>query len=226
MSQLSSRIVFGGAFDPVHFGHIKSMMELHKKLAGSDIYLLPCNQHPAKQVFADVAHRLAMLRLLTLPSQILIDEREARQSKPCYTIDTLLSIRQETGKNCSLSFVLGQDAWIQIHTWKDYLAIPEVAHLIVLVRRANASLPAVEDGVGLESHPLFQLCGGWSPWSEIHTQAAGKLFCLENPPIDISSTQIRQRIAQGKSLRFLMPAIVWKYIQYQHLYQASAISYV
>ncbi|MGU9977563.1 MAG: nicotinate-nucleotide adenylyltransferase [Candidatus Oxydemutatoraceae bacterium WSBS_2016_MAG_OTU14] len=204
-------LIFGGAFDPVHFGHIRAMMHLTKNIEQCEVRLLPCHNHPSKEVIASDQDRIAMLRLLENPPQLTIDERELQCAEVCYTVDTLTEIRQEIGHSRSLAFVLGQDAFKGIDTWKDYLSILDTAHLIVLMR------PGWND-LNFDEHPLVRRCHGWSPLDELHQQTAGKLFCLDNQLVDISSRQIRAAISQREDPRYLLPATIWQYIQHKKLY--------
>ena len=210
---VSCLMVFGGAFDPVHLGHIQAIQQLLRSVEEGEVHLLPCYRHPTKQVVASNHHRLAMLQMLEKPPRIVIDKRELECDEVSYTVDTLQAIRQQVGPERSLAFVLGQDAFATIDTWKNYLDILKLAHLIALVR------PGWE-AIDFADHPVVQHCQGWSNLECINHQASGQLFCLDNTAVDVSSSQIRDLIAHGQPPRYLMPASIWQYIRHQQLYQA------
>ena len=204
-------MVFGGAFDPVHFGHIKPLLELANHLEAAQIRLLPCYQHPNKVLIASPEHRFKMLQLVVHLPQWVVDTHDLERQDICYTVDTLTDLRDELGAECSLCFVLGQDAFTQIVTWKHYERILDIVNLIVLTRRGFGSD---------EKHPLLQRCGGWSPLVEASKNASGKLCRFYNHPVTVSSSDVRECLSLGEQPKYLLPGVVWNYIRRHRLYAA------
>ncbi len=205
-------VVFGGAFDPVHFGHIKPLLELSKCLPASRILFLPCYRQADKLPLASSIHRLAMLRLVIRPPQLLVDTRELDKQSICYTVDALTEFREELGARHPICFMLGQDAFAQIQAWERYERIIDLAHLIVTVRPESDVV---------KSHPLLECRGGWSPLAALYDAPAGKLCRFRNQPIAVSSGQVRECLMYGEQPKYLLPGAVWNYIRRHKLYSTT-----
>ena len=205
--------VFGGTFDPIHYGHLRSALELIECLGLEQLRLMPCAQPPHRDAAAcTAAQRAAMVELAVVGEpQLLCDTRELQREGLSYTIDSLIELRSELGEDKSLSLIMGCDALIKIDTWHRWQELLDWAHIVVIAR-PGWRLP--------HSGPVAQ-------WIEIHGQqdvgslaqrAAGSLFVKELRPLDISSTEIRELIAAGRSVRYLLPEPVLDYIESHHLY--------
>jgi len=208
--------VYGGTFDPVHFGHLRPALELHEALGLREMRLIPCYQPPHREPpVADARARLTMLRAAVGNDTegLLVDNREMRREGISYMADTLDSLREELGDE-PLCLILGADAFAQLHTWHRWEAIIELAHLVV-THRPGWSL----DATGL-APPLQSL------WAQrrvdaaaaLTAQPAGRILLHPVTQLDISATRIRQLVAAGRSPRFLLPEAVWNLIRLQGLY--------
>lgn len=206
--------ILGGTFDPVHFGHLRSAMDMQQMLGLDEVRLLPCRVPPHRDApFATPEQRLAMLRLAIHGERSLaIDERELRREGPSYMIDTLLSFRAEVGEDHPLVLMIGMDAFQQLDRWHRWREVADLCHLAVAIRPgwtppsggALADLAGarrVEEAAALRARPGGKL-----------------LFCLVTQ-MDISASGIRRLLAEGKSPRYLLPAAVLEYIQAAGLYR-------
>jgi nicotinate-nucleotide adenylyltransferase len=188
--------VLGGTFDPIHHGHLRIALEISQQLKLDEVRFIPCQQPILKNnAQATAEQRLAMLRLAVQDQAgFIIDERELKRATPSYTIDTLISLREEF-KTAALYFIMGADSFNELPQWQRWQELTQYANLVVVTR------------------PNFTLT---TPTQE---NSVRKIYQIELPPLAISSTNIRRQIAQGLSPRYLMPDAVWHYIQQHHLYQ-------
>ena len=205
--------LFGGTFDPVHIGHLRSAIELRERLGLEQVRLIPCHQPVHRdQPLADSAHRLAMLRAAVAGEPgLVVDDCELQRQAPSYTVHTLATMRQRFGQQ-PLLWVLGEDAFAGLETWYQWQQLPALAHLVVLRRPGSqAPLPpavqALSDRLGTtDPAPLGQ-------------QPAGLIWHCQLPQWPVAATALRQALAAGRSIRYLVPEPVWHYIQEQALYQ-------
>jgi len=206
--------VYGGTFDPVHFGHLRSALEVRQALQVSELKLMPSFSPPHRGKPGASAHdRLAMLNLATSHKQGLkVDEREIRREGLSYTVDTLGSIRGEVGSERPLSLILGADAYGLLHTWRGWRRLSELAHLVILQRPDVSQVPA-EEVVAWHKDRLVADPGC------LGTRAAGLVCCLRLTQIDISATKIRGLIEKGEPVDYLLPAAVVDYIHQHQLYE-------
>lgn len=207
--------IFGGTFDPVHFGHLRSALELLEQLPLAEIRFIPCRQPPHRRTpLATPAQRLALLQLAIAGElKFSVDKRELTRAGPSYTVDTLASIRAEEGDR-PLCLILGTDSFRGLSSWHRWTELIELAHLLIM-KRPGESLPG--DG------PPGQLLAARSVHSPacLEQQPAGLLLSLEVTQLDISATRIRAAIEAGRSVRYLLPDTVWESIQKQYLYSDS-----
>jgi len=207
--------IFGGTFDPIHYGHLRPALELRDQLALSEVRFIPASIPPHRgKPSASAQQRLAMLRLALQGIEgMTVDERELSRDGPSYMADTLRSLRSDVGTR-PLVLLLGLDAFLGLTTWHDWRSIIELAHIAVATRPGWAS-------ENLQEHrELTQL------WREhlcedamqLHRTSAGRIVMVEVTPLAISATAIRAQLRQGRSPRFLLPDPVLDYIERNRLY--------
>lgn len=208
----SAVAVFGGTFDPVHYGHLRAAAEVAEKLKVGDFRLLPAGQPPHRDYTgADAYHRLAMLELALAPyPDLTVDEREVRRSGPSYMVETLASIRDEVG-DAPIMLCLGQDAANSLDSWHRWQRIFDLAHLVVMKR--PRSRPRYRDPVARQLRRRRA-----RETSILMNEACGRVRYLEVTQLAISSTDIRRQLAAGGDPRFLLPATVLAYIRKHGLY--------
>jgi len=205
--------IFGGTFDPVHFGYLRAAVEAREKLAVADFRLLPAGQPPHRETpAAHPEQRLEMLRLAIAGCPDLqVDDREVRREGYSYMADTLAEIRAEAG-DAPLLLLIGQDAANALDTWHEWRRLFELAHLVVM-RRPDAHFRCVgELRTEVERRRVHEAAA-------LRDRPAGHVLSLEITQLDISSTDIRARLASGRSPRFLLPDPVLDYIRAQGLYR-------
>jgi nicotinate-nucleotide adenylyltransferase len=197
--------IFGGTFDPVHLGHL-NLAEQCREQAGLDqVWFVPAARPPHKQdaPLTPFAQRVEMLALaLAGHPAFRIEEMEKDRPGPSYTADTLAELRRRH-PDAELFLVLGSDCLPDLPGWRDPGRILDLATLLVVAR----------------PH--------WPVWSTEQLRAAlglaadrpVRLQVVQVPLIDLSSTELRRRVAAGRSLRYLVPRAVECYIENHHLYR-------
>jgi len=196
--------ILGGTFDPIHLGHLHLASEVQKQFTLAKIKIIPCYQSPTRSIpIASVLDRVAMIKLAIAKSPYLeLDEREIKQPKKSYTIETLQSLRQEL-PNTPLCLIIGADAFTHLSEWREWEKFTEFAHLIV-VRRPNSVLKHVKPN---------------PPLSNLSHNLSGGTFIAEINALNISSTMARDLITQNKNIGALVPKLVCDYIQQHKLYR-------
>lgn len=204
--------VFGGTFDPIHYGHLRPLWEVKQALGLSEVRLIPCFIPPHRDApGATVEQRLAMLQLaLKDVPGFVIDERELQRGGPSYMVDTLQSLRDELGQ-APICLIMGLDAFLGIESWYQWQRLHELAHVIV-TQRPGSELP--DEGAVAELINETRAQG----LSELFAQVAGKTYFQSVTQLDISATAIREQIARGQDVRFLMPDNVRRFIETEGLY--------
>jgi nicotinate-nucleotide adenylyltransferase len=204
--------IFGGTFDPVHYGHLRPLLEVREALQLEEVRLIPCYIPPHRATpGATPAQRLAMLRLaLDETPGFVIDERELQRGGPSYMVDTLQSLRDELGET-PLCLILGMDAFVKLDTWHEWPRLITLAHMVVMLRPGSA-MPSGAVAELVSGHRV-QAVG------ELQKSAAGGVWFQPVTQLNIAATAIRERVAQGRDIRFLVPEPVRQYIEANGLYR-------
>lgn len=203
--------IYGGTFDPVHYGHLRTGLEVSDIFALQELRFLPCAQ-PAHRAEPEVgrAARLQMLQLaIANYPQFSCDTRELERTGPSYMLDTLVSIRAEIAATPLILFI-GTDAFNALTSWYRWQALFEYAHIVVMTRPNFKADPLTD----------FYRERQVDDWQSLKSCTSGKIYFQNVTQLDISATFIRQTIAEQKSARFLLPESVINYIQVNKLYQA------
>lgn len=206
--------VFGGTFNPVHYGHLRSALELVQQLGLAQCRLMPSAQPPHRDApGCSAEHRAAMVEVAVRDEASLVcDRRELERDGPSYTIDSLAELRAEQGDAQSLILVIGCDALLGLPTWHRWESLLGYAH-IVIIRRPGWSLPEHgEITKWLEQHRV-------SDTAALHSKPSGAVYIASLRPLDISATDIRGLLESGKSARYLLPEQVLDYIDTHQLYR-------
>jgi nicotinate-nucleotide adenylyltransferase len=207
--------LLGGAFDPVHIGHLRGAMAVRDALGLDRVDLIPAAQSPLKdRSVLSAAHRLAMLRLAIRDVPGLgIDARELEHSGPSFSVDTLRSIRREVGEHCPLLWIMGSDILPTLPRWSRWDQLLDLAHVVVLDRPGAEPAPAVVDE-WMGPHLVAP------EWALSHP--GGGIVRLSQPLLDISSSHIRSLFEAGRDPRFLIPCAVMEYIATHDLFIPSS----
>ena len=204
--------VFGGTFDPVHYGHLRPVDQVQRSLGLTSVRVIPCAVPPHRQPpLAGPDHRLAMVELALAGYPALqVDPREIRRGGLSYTVDSLRELRGELGEYQPLCLIIGADAFLGLPSWHQWRDIPQLAHVVVMQRpgwvvdvgglRSWASSRLVDDPLRLDKQP------------------AGWITVVPVTPVNISATEIRRTVAAGGDPGAMLPKAVWDYIQAHGLY--------
>ena len=196
--------ILGGTFDPIHLGHLIVAEEALSRLALDRLLLIPAGQPwlKADQALTGGEHRLKMVELgIASNSRLDVSRIEVDRSGPTHTVDTLEQLKRDLGEDIQLYFILGLDALEQFHRWER----PE--QIIELCELAIASRPGFQN-----SRILDEQLGRYA-------ELGSRVNFLPAPVMDISGSNIRRRASEGRSIKYLVPEVVERYIKQQGLYR-------
>jgi nicotinate-nucleotide adenylyltransferase len=202
--------LFGGTFDPIHYGHLVIAEEVRARLNLTEMIFIPAGQPPHKssQIRTPAHHRLAMVQLAIASNpHFSISRVEVDRQGPSYLVDTLRILRQHLGEQTALSFVIGWDSLADFHTWYDPDGILKQLTYLVAVQR-----PGYVDNDRYNKQLEARLPG-----------LARRLRVISAPQLEISSTDLRGRVAQGQPIKYQTPDAVERYINEHNLYQAETV---
>jgi nicotinate-nucleotide adenylyltransferase len=209
--------LFGGTFDPVHFGHLRLATELAEAFHLERVIFLPNGlpYHRGRDAHATSEQRLTMLKLATArDARFDVDDRELKREGATYTYDTLAEYRRERGPELPLVFLTGSDAFGRIDTWHRWEELFELAHFAVAVRADDQQWFSKGPGAfPREIWPRITLNA-----RELLSAPSGKVISFSMTPLAISSTALRTLAAEGASIRYLTPDPVAEYIRSHDLY--------
>jgi nicotinate-nucleotide adenylyltransferase len=191
--------ILGGTFDPVHLGHLRVAWEAAEFL-DAEVRLMPAHVPPHRaQPVADAQQRVALLRAaLAGQSRLQLDERELHRQGPSYTVDTLIELREEIGMMQSVVLLVGADAWAGLPDWHRWRDLFELAHIGVLSRAGHEI--SESEALAAASRARRTI----DP-SALARSAAGQVIEIRVSALEISSTHIRNELADGRQPRFLVP---------------------
>ena len=200
--------IFGGTFDPIHLGHLRSAWEVSQQLSLESMHFIPSASpvHRAQPV-ATAAHRLAMVQLAveSIPGWVANDI-ELRRATPSYTVDTLISLRESLGYEVPFWFLMGSDAFEGLLSWHRWQDMMKLTNLAIMVRAGT--------------HP--QCCEELQAMLDSNEHAAchyGQARLIEVTPLAIAATRIRADLASKQLPHFLVSESVLEYIQNHKIYE-------
>ncbi len=206
--------LFGGTFNPVHNGHIRLARAAAEILKLTKLIFIPSALPPHKDLADDMdpKHRLRMVRLAAGNDPLLdVSDVEVRRGGQSYTLETLRRMHRDY-PNCRFVFFIGSDAWIDIAAWhrvRDLLPLADWA----LMRRPGYAVEKPMKYLGALEKDFEKVDDGWR-----HKESSAKIFTIDLPLFDISSTEVRRKIKEGQSVRGMIPDAVAAYIQRENLY--------
>jgi nicotinate-nucleotide adenylyltransferase len=207
--------VFGGTFDPIHNGHLRTAFELWQSLRLAQVRFLPTGSPAHREApLASGELRLEMVRLaVTGQPGFTVDDREIRRGGVSYTVDTLTEMRSQFPDR-SLCLLLGMDAFLGMPTWHRWREIFALAHVVVAHRpgwKAPITGPLGEEMVDR----------GTGSVRELHNLTAGRIHVHAVTQLEIASTDLRSLIVTGRDLRYLVPEAVRDLIAHTGCYAPS-----
>jgi nicotinate-nucleotide adenylyltransferase len=198
--------IFGGTFDPIHFGHLRPAFELSQALKLAEVRFLPVGNPPHRQATLPSAGlRLGMVKAAVAgEKRFVVDDREVRRTGASYSVDTLTELRAEFPDR-SLCLMLGMDAFLGLPDWHRWRDILDLAHVVVW-HRPGWKAPV--------HGPLGEVMvdRGTGAIRELHEQKAGRVYIHAVTQLEISSTELRNVIVSGTDPRYLVPDEVRKII--------------
>ena len=194
--------VFGGTFDPIHYGHLRTAFEMLQALRFGQIRFVPSGDPPHRgQTYAKAELRLNMVRAAAEGQPgFVVDDCELRRDGPSYTIDTLAVMREEHS-DASLGLIMGMDAFLGLTSWHRWDEILELAHIVVAHRPGWRAPDIGELGELITAHGTHRV-------NDLHENLHGYIHIHAVTQLEIASTEIRELIAAGRDPRFLMPDAV------------------
>jgi len=195
--------IYGGSFDPIHLGHLKTATTLKTELQLDHLFLLPCCEPVHKDGLKYPSNdRLKMLNLaLEKFSTLEIDSREILRGGGSYMIDTLHELKQ-IYRDEPICLIIGMDSFLKIKTWKDWQEFSKLVHLVILQRQGFNNIDSSLDSF----HNTKEV-------NELRLESNGLLYFSNCPKINISSSDIRDRIASNQNLDDLLPKSVINFLR-------------
>lgn len=210
--------LFGGTFDPIHWGHLRSAEEVREAFDLDRVLFIPASIPPHKrgQTRTPAEDRLQMVRLAVAKnSRFTVSRVEIARPGVSYSIDTIRHFAENEFKGASLYFIIGLDAFGEIGTWKDFEKLFPLCNFIVTSRPGNGYASPLR-GTSIAVRRLF--CYDFK--QKIYKHRCGtSLHFLKLTDFAVSASDIRDRVRQGKSIRYLVPSAVEAYIKKHGLYQ-------
>ena len=196
--------ILGGTFDPIHMGHLVVAEEARTKLGLSEVLFVPAGQPWLKRDrdITPAVHRVEMVRRAIADNpHFKLCTLEVERAGPSYTVDTLTMLQKQLDSEACLFFILGRDTLAELPLWKEPRKVVQLCRLVVPPRLGSKDLKHLEEAIpGL----------------------LNRVIQLDMPVIGVSSSEIRQRLAQGLTIRYLVPLEVEKYITEHKMYPTSA----
>ena len=216
--------LFGGTFNPIHLGHIKVAEEVLGRFDLDHIYFIPSAipPHKAKTSMAPATDRLVMTRLALQDRQRLhVSDIEIQRRGTSYTIETLRWFKNSEISVRQYFFIIGMDAFLEIHTWKDYIELFGESAFIIM-SRPQSDEPLGDFAGIIETYAYGRISKRYAFSEEgqvLRHPELQPLHLAQVTPIDIASTRIRQAVGQGRSINPWVDAAVAEYIEEKGLYR-------
>ena len=205
--------IFGGTFDPIHFGHLRTAFELLQALRLSEMRFMPAGNPPHREnTVASAEERLAMVQAAVDDQPgFVVDDREIRREGLSYSVDTMRTLREDFPDR-SLCLIVGMDAFLGLPKWHQWRELLSLAHLVV-AHRPGWRAPSMG--------PLGELLvdRGTGRINDLHEALSGCIYIHAVTQLEISSTEVRKSIAAGRDPRYLMPDAVRSIIGHTGCYR-------
>ena len=195
--------IMGGTFDPIHLGHLATAEAVRENFSLDEILFIPAARPPHKlgRLVTDENHRLQMTILATQSNKFFkVSDMELRRTGLSYTLDTMNELHKIFGRSTELFFIIGADSLADLSKWHAARELVEKCHFIATTRQGvDVNFSAVEEFFGAAAR------------EHIHR--------VTTPGLEISSTDIREKIRLGRSIKYLVPEVVEEYILRTKLYE-------
>jgi nicotinate-nucleotide adenylyltransferase len=214
--------IFGGTFNPIHCGHLRSAEDVREAFTLDRVYFVPAARPPHKsgEAIAPAEHRLRMVELAVADHPFFAASSiELERTGPSYSVDTIRHFLA-TAAPTSLAFIVGIDAFRDLHTWREYEAIPALCDIIVTSRPGEERLP-LEQLLPVALKNAFW----YDSSTRMFRHSSGHFLTLHAiNGLSIASSTVRALLQQKRSIRYLVPSAVETYIHDHHLYQTGELT--
>jgi nicotinate-nucleotide adenylyltransferase len=217
--------LFGGTFNPIHYGHLRTTLEVKETFGLDKIHFIPSAipPHKASERIAGAKNRFEMIRLaISDRADFIVSDVELDRPGPSYSIDTVHHFQTHLPENIELFLIMGLDAFLEIDTWKAYQEFFDMVPFIVMNRREERRFPEETIHDLVDRFLKTKISNGYSFSASQNCyshQKKQRVFLADVTALDISSTKIRQYIMKGKSIQYLVPERVLRYIEAKGLYR-------
>ena len=214
--------IMGGAFNPIHYGHLRAAEEVRTKLGFEKILFIPSGNPPLKiKDLADAHYRYEMTRLSIGTNPLFdISDIEYRGSRKSYTVETLAALGEKYPDN-EFFLILGNDSFLDIPTWHQPERLMELANFVV-VSRPGFCFSDLSPKISAVPETLSALDARALEMHRLPLKRGRELLLLNITPMDISATAVRALVKTGKSIKYLLPENVESYIILHKLYREGS----
>ena len=205
--------ILGGTFDPIHYGHLRTALDVQQALSLNEVRFIPCGEPPHRnKPLAEPLQRLAMVRAaIAGQKKFTVDDREIRREGPSFMVDTLASLKRDFNDE-ALCLILGTDAFNGLDQWYQWQQIFDLSNVVVMQR------PAIDDYSKLNKRVFSKVKHRLLDKEAFTKKQNGGLCFVSVTQLDISGTLIRKRWQQGHDIQFFLPDSVLTLIQQQNIY--------
>jgi nicotinate-nucleotide adenylyltransferase len=212
--------IFGGTFNPIHYGHLRAAEEVREKLEFDKILFIPSGSPPLKiKELADAKHRYKMTRLAIVTNRLFeLSDIECRLSGKSYTVKTVEELKKNNPE-IEFSFILGIDAFLDVTNWWHPERLITLANFVIISRHGFRFIDLqISPYIKINRRILKRLDNAEIETYTIKLKSSRNATFLRLTPIGISSTGIRRLLKEGKSIKYLLPAELESYIIANKLY--------
>ncbi|MCB1934578.1 MAG: nicotinate-nucleotide adenylyltransferase [Nitrosomonas sp.] len=213
--------IYGGTFDPIHYGHLRVAEELADNIGFDRFYFVPAGEPRLREVpAASKDQRCEMVRLAIADNPVFrLDEREIKRQGVSTTVESLQEYHAEFKGRATLCFVMGADTFVKLHHWRHWHKLFELCHLIIVDRPGSL---VMKDQQRLPEEIRQACVSRWVARSSDLTRcSSGMIYVAQTTLLDISATNIRALVAAGRSIRYLLHESVADFIKTHHLYTGA-----
>jgi len=205
--------ILGGTFDPIHYGHLRTALDVQQALSLNEVRFIPCGEPPHRnKPLAEPLQRLAMVRAaIAGQKKFTVDDREIRREGPSFMVDTLASLKRDFNDE-ALCLILGTDAFNGLDQWYQWQQIFDLSNVVVMQR------PAIDDYSKLNKRVFSKVKHRLLDKEALTKKQNGGLCFVSVTQLDISGTLIRKQWQQGHDIQFFLPDSVLTLIQQQNIY--------
>ncbi len=205
--------ILGGTFDPIHYGHLRTALDVQQRLSLDEIRFIPCGEPAHRNTpVAEPLQRLAMVRAaIAGQARFTADDREIRRDGPSYMVDTLISLKHDF-KTEALCLILGMDSFNGLAQWYKWETIFDLANIVVMRR------PTTDGHTKLNKLLFSKIKHRLTDADDLNKKQSGGVSFVAVTQLDISATEIRRQWQQCQDIQFFLPDSVLTLIQQQNIY--------